>query len=240
MSNNFTPDDDNIVDFQELLDSLPGLSSEVSGKRGGGGRKSTINIGADDLGVTMLEDLVKNYKVDLLKKENIKANFLYGIIDRNSELRAGQRDKEADKLSYRQTGVLAFSIARSASGNVFIQLWRGTIASGVLYFQKMFPAGKDYRYGTNEKGLVSFWRTNKKGEKFSFGELGTFVDFEVYLNAIVEFAKVPVAFPDGEVAKMQNLSEILANVNFDVELSEVQISELASTEIEDEEEVEDE
>jgi hypothetical protein len=210
MSNNFA-DNDNIDDFQELLESLPGLTPIARGKRGGG-RKATNNIGADILGVTMLDDLRKNHNVDLTKKENLKVKFLYGYIDQPSYSRAVQIDRGI-KTSYPQVGVMAFSIAKSASGDVFLQLWKGIIVNGVLSFDKGYSKSKDYKFGQNKEGATSFWRTDDKGEMYSFSELGTIVVFEDYLNAIVTEAEVPVSFPDAEVNNLQGLSEILAQVN---------------------------
>jgi hypothetical protein len=210
MSNNFA-DDDNIDDFQELLESLPGLTPIVRGKRGGG-RKATNNIGADILGVPMLDDLRKNHSVDLTKKENLKVKFLYGYIDQPSYSRAVQIDRGI-KTSYPQVGVLAFSIAKSASGEVFLQLWKGITVNGVLSFDKTYSKTKDYKFGQNKEGDTSFWRTDDKREMYSFSELGTIVVFEDYLNAIVTEAEVPVSFPDAEVNNLQGLSEILAQVN---------------------------
>lgn len=222
MSSDFTAVNDAENDeFQELLDNLPGLSPIVPGKRGGG-RKATNNTGCDVLGVKMLEELKSNHCVDLSKRENVKGNTLYGIIDRNSVARATQISRNI-KPSYHQVGVLAFSIARNAEKVIFLQLWKGTIVNGVLSFQKVYSDRKDYILQGETYDLEgnpvneSFWRTDKNGDKYSFYEMGIFVSFEDYLNAIAEVEEVPVSFPNEEVNRLKGLSEILANVNLNAE-----------------------
>src|ERR1017187_731389 len=200
MSDNFTVVDDSDDEFQELLDSLPGLSPIVPGKRGGG-RKATNNTGADVLGVKALDEFRQNHVVDLTKKDNVFVNFLYGIVDQNSYSRAVQISRNI-KPSYPQVGVLAMSIAKSSEGDIFLQLWKGTIVDGVLSFQKVYSKSKDYKFGKNKSGLNSFWRTDKNNEMYTFGELGVIVPFEEYLNAVVTTTEVPVSFPDEEVIKL--------------------------------------
>ena len=214
MSDDFTIDDNdngnNVDDFQEMLDGIE-LSPILPGKRGGG-RKTTNNIGADVIGVRMLDDLRNNHNVDLTKKENLKGNFLYGVIDQNSYSRAVQISRSI-KVSYPQVGVLAMSITQNSEGEIYLQLWKGTIVNSILTFQKVYSKSKDYRIGKNSNGQTSFWRTDNNGKTYSFSELGTIVSFEDYLNSVVEVTELPVSFPSEEIDNLKNLSEILASVN---------------------------
>jgi hypothetical protein len=240
MSNNFA-NGDSIDDFQELLDGLPQLTPIARGKRGGG-RKATNNIGADVLGVKTLDDLRNNHNVDLVR-DGIKVKFLYGLIDQPSYSRAVQIDRGI-ATSYPQVGAMGFSIEQSTSGEIFLQLWKGTTVNGVLSYQKTYSKSKDYRYGANKEGAVSFWRTNDKGEMYNFQELGTIVVFEDYLNAIVTETELPVSFPEAEVSNLQGLAEILANVNVNTVVPVVMDSTMTldseEDEVEDDEEEEDE
>lgn len=220
---NFAANNDD--EFQELLDSLPGLSPVTPGKRGGG-RKATNNIGADVLGYKMLQELRTNHHVDLFQPGTLKGNTLWGIIDQKSFDRAKQVSMNIDP-SYSQVGVLAVSLAKSDEGTIFVQWWKATLVKGVLTFQKILRKGADYNLCANLKGQMGLWKMdsttglpqekNENGDyiSFPFNEL---VSFEVYLNAIVEITGAPVSFPNEEVSRLQNLSEILANVNLNTEV----------------------
>jgi|SRR5665213_470029 len=219
MSNDFTAVDDSTDEFQELLDSLPGLSPVVPGKRGGG-RKATNNTGADVLGIVMLNELRTNHHVNLFQKGNLKGNTLWGVIDQKSYDRANQVSRNIEP-SYSQTGILAVSLAKTPDGTIFVQWWKATVVNNVLSFQKILRKGADYQLCANSKGQMGIWKmdattglpeTKNNGDYFSF-PYSTLVDFEDYLNALVEVTEVPVSFPNEEVSKLQGLSEILANVN---------------------------
>jgi hypothetical protein len=223
---------DDFDDFQDFLDNLPGLSAIPKGKRGSKGAKN--NIGASVLSYKLLRDFVEYRVVDLTKKENLKGNLLYGIIDTPSVSRAGQIAAGIKKLSYPHVGVLAMAIVKDEDGDIKLQLWKGNIVNGVLSFDKTFTTSKEYRYCQNPEGITSFWRKNKNGEMLPFTELGTIVPFEEYLNAIVQEAEVPVSFPNDEVSKLRGLSEILANVNLNKEIPDNSTQELNNDFEEDE------
>lgn len=246
MSNNFTPDEDGFDEFQELLNNLPGLSPVIPGKRGRGGGRN--NIGADVLGYKTLQELRTNYHVDLFEAGNLKGNTLWGIIDQKSFDRAKQISMSIEP-SYSQVGVLAVSLARTDDGTIFVQWWKATVVKGVLSFSKVLRKGADYQLCANREGKLGLWKMdattglprekNEQGDyiSFPFNEL---VDFEVYLNAIVELKEIPVTFPKEEVSKLQNLSDILANVNFNVEVPAEAAIELDDENDDADEEVEEE
>ena len=246
LSNNFAVADDNDDEFQGLLEGIL-LSPVVPGKRGGG-RKATNNIGADVIGYKMLQELRTNNHVNLFQPGTIKGNTLWGVIDQKSFDRAKQVSMNIAP-SYPQTGILAVSLALADDGKtVFVQWWKATVVKGVLSFQKVLRKGADYQLCANLKGQMGLWKMdattglpqekNDNGDYFSF-PYNELVDFEVYLNAIVNVEEVPVSFPDGEVSKLQNLSEILANVNVYTAVSSIsEVSEVVDTEDEDEDEEE--
>jgi len=218
MSDFLNGDVDDFDDFQELLDGIT-INPVETGKRG---RKSaTNNIGADVLGVPMLEDLLTNYRIDFVGNpakgiaptHNLKdsAFTLFGVIDAQSVRRAKMISRNIKPI-YNQVGVLAVSLAKDQSGNVIFQWWKGTVVNNVLTFQKVFSPSKDFVYKTNPQGIKNFWSVDKNGnyKVFPWSEL---VDFEVYLNAIVTETEVPVSFPSDEVSKLKGLSQILAGVN---------------------------
>ncbi len=239
---NFAISSDGDDDFQELLNGLPELSPVVPGKRGGG-RKSTNNIGADILGYAMLKILRTVHHVDLFQKGNLQGNTLWGIIDQKSFDRARQIAMN-NEPSYSQVGVYAVSLSQSADKVVFVQWWKATLVKGILSFQKVLRKGADYQLCKDLKGNFGLWKMdsttglpqekNENGDyiSFPFNEL---VDFEVYLNAIVEMTGVPVSFPDGEVDRLRGLSTILANVNVNTEVIPQEVAEIEE-EIEEEEE----
>lgn len=240
MSNDFTSD--NTDEFDELLASLPGLSPIVPGKRGGG-RKATNNIGADDLGLSMLKTLRSDNHVDLFTAGNLKGNTLWGVIDQKSYDRANQVAMGITP-SYSQTGILAVSLAKTNEGEIFVQWWKATLVNSVLSFQKVLRKGAQYLLGANSKGQMGIWKIDatsglpevkNNGDYFSF-PYSTLVDFEVYLNAIVEVHEVAVSFPNEEVSQLRGLAEILAQVNLNAIINEpVEVM----TEEEDEEDEED-
>ena len=219
-------------DFQELLDSLSGLTvvPPNGGKRGG--RKGS-NIGADVLGITMLTELLKNHHVDFANPANIKTNFLYGVIDSNSVKTADQKSKGI-KPSYGLSGILAIQIAQTSEKVVYLQQWKGNVVNGTLSFQK---ADSPYQLVVNpENGCKSFWKVNKKGEYFLF-PFSSIVSFEDYLDAIVGNTELLVSFPNEEVSKLQGLAEILANVNIN---AVVNSNSVVDSDNEDDSEFEDE
>lgn len=244
MTNNFTVADnnDNVDGFQDLLESIL-LSPVIPGKRGGG-RKATNNIGADVLGISMLKDLRTNHHVNLFAAGNLKGNTLWGVIDQKSYDRANQVAMNITP-SYPQTGVLAVSLAQTQDKDIVVQWWKATVVNGVLSFQKILRKGAQYQLSKDSKGNFGLWKidattglpeTKANGDYFSFA-YSTLVDFEVYLNAIVEVTEVAVAFPNEEVSKLQGLSEILANVNLYAEIPNGSSVEDVLEEEEDEEEV---
>jgi hypothetical protein len=220
---NFTVADDNADEFQELLGSIF-LSPVVPGKRGGG-RKATNNIGADDLGIAMLNTLRTQHHVNLFIDGNLKGNTLWGVIDQKSYDRAKQVSMNIIP-SYSQTGILAVSLARTNEGVIFVQWWKATLVNSVLSFQKILRKGAEYQLCANKKGQMGIWKMDattglpeekNNGEYFSF-PYSTLVDFEVYLNALVVEGEFPVSFPNEEVSKLQGLTEILAHVNLNTEI----------------------
>jgi hypothetical protein len=243
----FTVVGDNDDDFQAILDNLPGLSPVVPGKRGGG-RKAINNIGADTVGIEMLKVLRTDHHVDISKAENLKGRRLWGVIDQPSFDRARQisMNVEEDELSYSQKGVLAISLDINDAKEIFVKWWKGTIVNGVLSFRHVFRKGEDYKLCKDTKGRYGLWkmdsttglpRTKNNGDYFSF-PYSTLVNFEDYLNAIVEVTEVPVSFPEGEVTKLENLSEILANVNLNADVQNNNDSD--ESEVEEPEELEEE
>lgn len=246
---NFTTGDDNDDELQVFLDGLNCLSPVTPGKRGGG-RKATNNIGADTLGVDMLNALRNEFHVSLSKPGNLKGNTLWGVIDQKSYDRANQLARGIDP-SYSQVGILAISLAplpeTSTFGKAFVQWWKGTIVNDVLTFKKVFFKGMNYVLDYDPSKKLGLWKVDSATGKpilrsdgktyFSF-PLHTLVDFEAYLNTIVEVAEVPVSFPENEVAKLRGLSEILANVNVasNEVATEIPTIEMSEEDFEEEEE----
>jgi len=230
---------DNSDGFQELLNSLPTLAPVVPGKRGGG-RKASNNIGADVLGVEMLKELRTNHHVNLFGGD-LKGNTLWGVVDQKSYDRAKQISMSIAP-SYPQTGILSVSLTQTTEGNIVVQWWKATSINGVLSFRKFYRKGAEYALMKNQKGDYGIWKIDSStgnpevknnGDYFSF-PYGELVDFEDYLNSIVEVTELPVSFPDEEVSKLKGLSEILASVNINTVVDSTDDSDEEFEEEEDE------
>jgi hypothetical protein len=217
--------------FQELLEQLPGITKITAGKRGSG-RKVTNNIGAHILGVKVLEDFRKNHAIDLSVPGNLIGNYLFGLIDNASFGLAKQLASKVEP-SYKPTGILAVAIVQDENKDIVLGRWKGTIVNSTLTFKRVWSKGKDYRFGVNPDGIYSFWRTDDNGKMYPYIIEGTLVNFDEFLNAIVDMEEIPVSFPDEDVSKMRGLAEILANVNVNFTTQSTDADANADAEIED-------